>query len=107
MEKGCSDHAEISLRRVSDEGSRRPPMAQGSEDGFPSAYLICLESWAGGAEKDMSLGRFLIGAGAKHFPCPHQNNTPIDSRLYPNRRFWKEPTSRACQDEGNPIILRT
>jgi hypothetical protein len=26
MEKGYSDHAEISLRRVSDEGSRRPPM---------------------------------------------------------------------------------
>jgi hypothetical protein len=26
MGKGCSDHAEISLRRVSDEGSRRPPM---------------------------------------------------------------------------------
>ena len=70
MEKGCSDHAEISLRRVSDEGSRRPPMAQSSEDGFPSAYLICLESWAGGAEKDTSLGRFLIGAGAKPFSMP-------------------------------------
>jgi hypothetical protein len=26
MGKGCSDHAEISLRRVSGEGSRRPPM---------------------------------------------------------------------------------
>ncbi|TRZ91410.1 hypothetical protein D4R89_02960 [bacterium] len=35
MGKGCSDHAEISLRRASDKGSRRPPMAQSSEDGFP------------------------------------------------------------------------
>jgi len=25
MGKGCSDHAEISLRRASDEGSRKPP----------------------------------------------------------------------------------
>jgi len=38
MGKGCSDHAEISLRRVSDEGSRRPPRAQASKDGFPSVY---------------------------------------------------------------------
>jgi hypothetical protein len=79
MEKGCSDHAEISLRRVSDEGSRRPPRAQGSEDGFPSAHSICLEFWAGGAEKDTNLGRLLIGAGAKPFPCPHPNNTTIEN----------------------------
>ena len=46
MEEGYSDHAEISLRRKSDEGSRRPPRDQGSEDGFPSAYYISLESWA-------------------------------------------------------------
>ena len=68
MGKGCSNHAEISLRRASDEGSRRPPMAQGSEDGFPLAHSICLESWAGGAKKDASLRRFFIGAGSKALP---------------------------------------
>jgi len=34
MGKGCSDHAEISLRRASDEGNRRAPMAQGSKHGY-------------------------------------------------------------------------